>query len=64
LIPLKITADYVISEKALGVIKNICIYTAENYSVEQANRYYNLIIDEIECVAQNFEVAKDVGNVR
>ncbi len=46
-------------------MNNIWIYTAENWSVEQANRYYNLtIIDEIEFVAENFETTKDFGSIR
>jgi toxin ParE1/3/4 len=39
------------------------IYTAENWSIEQANRYYNLI-DEIEYVSANFEETTDFGNIR
>ena len=57
-------AEYVISEIALDDLNNIWIYTAENWSVEQANRYYNLIMDEIEFVVENFETMKDFGNVR
>ena len=57
-------AEYIISEKALEDLKNIWIYTAENWSVEQANRYYNLIVDEIEYVSENFEVAKNFEDVR
>ena len=45
-------------------MNNIWIYTAENWSVEQANRYYNLIIDEIEFVAENFQTTKDFGSTR
>lgn len=55
---------YISSEKALEDINKIWIYTAENWSVEQANRYYNLILDEIEYIAQNFEMALDFGSVR
>ena len=44
-------------------MNNIWIYTAENWSVEQANRYYNLIIDDIEYVAENFETTKDFGSI-
>jgi toxin ParE1/3/4 len=40
------------------------IYTAENWSIEKANRYYNLIVDEIEYVSANFEVTTDFGNIR
>lgn len=57
-------AEYIISEKALDDLNNIWIYTAENWSIEQADRYYNLIMDEIEFVAENFETMKDFGSVR
>ncbi len=57
-------SNYSISEKAINDINTIWIYTAENWSVEQANRYYNLIFDEIEFIANNFETIKDFGHVR
>jgi toxin ParE1/3/4 len=56
--------EYIISEKALEDINNIWIYTAENWSVEQADRYYNLIIDEIEYIADNLDMARDFGKIR
>ncbi len=55
---------YTISEKAVGDINNIWIYTAENWSIEQADRYYNLILDEIEYIADNYEMARDFGQTR
>lgn len=57
-------AEYIISEKAIEDLNTIWIYTAENWSVEQTNRYYNLIVDEIEYVSENFELTKDFGNLR
>jgi toxin ParE1/3/4 len=57
-------AQYIISEKALDDLNKIWIYTAENWSVEQANRYYNLIMDEIEFALENFDSLKDFGSVR
>jgi len=57
-------SEYIISEKALEDINNIWIYTAENWSIEQANRYYNLIVDEIEYVSVNFDESKDFSNIR
>ena len=57
-------SNYIISEKALDDINNIWIYTAENWSVEQADRYYNLIIDEIEYIVPNFDMARDFGKIR
>ena len=57
-------SEYIINEKALEDINNIWIYTAENWSVDQADRYYNLIYDEIEYIVENFEMARDFGKIR
>ena len=57
-------SEYVISEKAVEDINNIWIYTAENWSVAQADRYYNLIYDEIEYIVNNFDMARDFGKIR
>ncbi|MGC3978632.1 MAG: type II toxin-antitoxin system RelE/ParE family toxin [Paludibacteraceae bacterium] len=46
---------YEISEKAGEDIENIWMFTYENWSKEQADRYYNLIMDEIEFISENFE---------
>ena len=56
--------EYIISEKALEDINNIWIYTAENWSIEQADRYYNLIIDEIEYIVNNLDMAHDFEKIR
>lgn len=57
-------AEYTIHEKAIEDLNTIWFYTAENWSVEQANRYYNLIVDEIEYVSDNFLITKDFGHFR
>ena len=57
-------SEYYFSEKAVADLNDIWIYTAENWSIEQANRYYNLIVDEIENIIENFETAKDFGTIR
>ena len=56
--------NYIISEEAIEDINNIWMYTAENWSTGQADRYYNLILDEIEYITDNFESARDMGKVR
>ena len=56
--------NYITSQEAIDDINNIWIYTAENWSTEQADRYYNLILDEIEYIADNFETARDFSKVR
>ena len=57
-------ALYIISEEALKDIDNIWLYTAENWSLEQADRYFNLILDEIEYISENFETGRDIGSIR
>jgi len=57
-------AFYIISEEALKDIDNIWLYTAENWPLEQADRYYNLLLDEIEYISENFEVGCDFGLIR
>ena len=56
--------EYILSEKALEDLNNIWIYKAENWSIEQADRYYNLILDEIEFATENFETTIDLCSVR
>ena len=56
--------EYYFSEKAISDLNDIWIYTAEHWSIEQANRYYNLIVDEIENIVENLETAKDFGTIR
>lgn len=55
---------YKISNEAQNDLENIWLYTFENWSKEQADRYYNLILDEIEYIAENPEVGKDYSHVR
>ena len=57
-------ASYIVSEEALKDIDNIWLYTAKNWSLEQADRYYNLILDEIEYISENFEFGRDIGHIR
>ncbi len=45
-------------------LENIWLYTFENWSIEQADRYLNLIIDEIEYVAQKPDSGFDFSSVR
>ena len=56
--------NYKISVKAAADIENIWLYTYENWSKEQADRYVNLIFEEIEFLAQNPQSGKDFGYVK
>lgn len=56
--------SYKISVKASEDIENIWLYTFENWSLEQADRYVNLLIDEIEYLANNPNSGKDFKHIR
>ncbi|HHU26007.1 MAG TPA: type II toxin-antitoxin system RelE/ParE family toxin [Bacteroidales bacterium] len=53
-----------ISEKAFEDIENIWLYTLETWSIEQADRYYNLIFNEIEFITKYPLSGKDFSHVR
>jgi len=55
---------YRISKKAAEDIDKIWLYTLENWSLEQADRYYRFIYQEILCIVENFETGKDIGKIK
>lgn len=56
--------DYIISQEASRDIENIWLYTFENWSSEQADRYFNLILDEIEYLAEKPKSGKNYEHLR
>lgn len=56
--------NYKISEEAIADLNAIWLYTFENWSKMQADRYYSLLVDEIKFVSENFEYGKDFKSVR
>ena len=55
---------YRISAAAIEDLEGIWEYTFKNWSKDQADRYHGLIINEIEFVANNETVGKDMGHVK
>lgn len=55
---------YKISINAAEDIEHIWIYTFENWSLAQADRYVELIFDEIEYLAGNPDSGKDFSHIR
>lgn len=55
---------YRISVEAAKDLEKTWLYTCENWSQEQADRYFNLIIDEIENVSSDPSSGKDCSNIR
>jgi toxin ParE1/3/4 len=55
---------FVISKKAVSDLEAIWIFSAEKWSVDQADRYYNLIFDEINHICKNTESGKSMESIR
>lgn len=56
--------NFRISVKAAEDLEKIWLYTYENWSIEQADRYLNLIFDEISFLAKNPQNGVEFGDVR
>lgn len=55
---------FVISKKAVSDLEEIWFYTFEKWSKEQADRYYNLIFNEINYIRKNVSAGKSMEHVR
>src|SRR5215813_2610030 len=55
---------YKISKEAARDLREIWLYTLRTWSEEQADRYYGLLLDEIEYVAGNPSAGKAQGHIR
>jgi toxin ParE1/3/4 len=55
---------YKISKEALNDLERIWLYTIENWSVEQADRYFSLIFNEIEFLTKRPDSGKDFSHIR
>lgn len=55
---------YRISKQAIDDLNNIWVYTFHKWSKEQADRYYDLIIGEIEFIADNHLTGKSAEQTR
>jgi toxin ParE1/3/4 len=58
------TPPFVISKKAVSDLEEIWLYPVEKWSIEQADRYYNLIFDEINYICKNSNAGKSMEHVR
>ena len=55
---------YRISKQAIDDLNDIWVYTFHKWSKEQADRYYDLIISEIEFIADNYLTGKSAEQIR
>jgi len=56
--------NYKLSNAAEKDLENIWRYTLENWSLEQADRYINLILDELEYLCLKPTSGNDFGHIR
>jgi len=55
---------YIISKKATEDLEQIWQYTYLRWSEHQADKYYNLIIEKIEFIAQNTTVGRTMDDIK
>lgn len=56
--------NYKISKQAEIDLENIWLYTFEEWSINQADHYLDLMMDEIEYISQNPKSGKDYNEIR
>jgi toxin ParE1/3/4 len=56
--------NYKISQEAKRDLESIWRYTYENWSLEQADRYITLILDEIDYLSKSPKSGKDYSWIR
>jgi len=52
------------SNEAVKDLEEIWVYTKQIWSTEQADRYYDLIIDEVEFISENPNLGRDINNIK
>ena len=53
-----------ISHQAISDLEEIWIYTSKKWSKDQADRYYTLLIGEIEFLQSNYSTGKSAEYIR
>ena len=55
---------YRLSQKAIEDLSNIWLYTFNKWSKEQADRHFNLIVEEINFISKNHTAGRSVEETR
>lgn len=55
---------YRLTNEAKNDLEKIWIYTYNNFSLKQADKYYRLITDEFEYIASNPNAGKSIDHIR
>jgi len=57
-------AKYRFTNEAVKDLEEIWSHTKQKWSLEQADRYYNLVIDEIEFIASNPLLGRSIDYIK
>ncbi len=57
-------ANYKLTNKAVEDLENIWDYTFEKWSLEQADRYYSLLISNCNLIGENPNIGKNYFGVK
>jgi len=55
---------YVISKKATEDLEQIWLHTYFHWSENQADNYYNLLIEKIEFIARNVNIGRNIDYIK
>jgi len=57
-------ASYELTNKAVADLNGIWEYTLENWSEDQADRYYDMLLDICQDIADNPELGKNYDGIK
>lgn len=57
-------AKYRLTNKAVSDLNEIWVYTYDNWSENQADKYYNMLLDHCQDIAENPELGKNYDGIR
>ena len=57
-------SQYQLSNLAKQDLDDIWTYTAENRSISQANKYYEILIIECQFILENREIGKSIKHIK
>ncbi len=55
---------YELSELAQLDLEDIWLFTVKTWSINQANKYYDLIFEEIDAICKNPNIGRPIDNVK
>ena len=56
-------ADFILTKKAVSDLSEIWNYTCETWSEDQADKYYQMLIDSFKTIAGNPEIGKKYDEI-